>query len=278
MSQLLGSANSGAPGEIGGHLGRAGLGLAGGASYLLKGLKFVYVEHRELARFYVVPSLIALLIIGGGWVAFGIYASDLAGGIWSEPDSETAWGILSVLWQIFSVLLWLVLATATALVTFVLFSVIVAPFNDVLSEQVEILRGTWKARPFSWRFFVRDIGIMGIIELKKALIKLLWVAPLFVLSVFVPVFGQILYVVVGGYVLSRLVGLDHLDWSMARRGWSASDRLAFVQRERWPVIGFGGAVLLVLLVPFAFVLVWPGAVAGGTLLFTRLSPPEKIGP
>ena len=119
------------------------------------------------------------------------------------------------------------------------------------------------------------------LELRRVATKAAWLLPLFALSLIIPVIGQAIYLLAGGYLLSKLTGTDYIDWCAARRGWSWKTRLAFANQHRWSVIGLGTAVVLSLMIPLAFVVVWPGAVAGGTILFTSLhqdsaNPDNKI--
>jgi CysZ protein len=152
-----------------------------------------------------------------------------------------------------------------------------APLSDFISERVEGILGTWTPRPFSVRFLLRDLGSTVLLELRRALIKLAWLLPLFLVSLFVPVVGQVAYIVLGGYLLAKFLGMDYVDWSLARRGYTWRERFAFAKAHRSALLGFGTAVIIALLVPFGFIAVWPGAVAGGTILCTRLEPEDKRG-
>jgi CysZ protein len=84
--------------------------------------------------------------------------------------------------------------------------------------------------------------------------------------------------VVGGYLLAKFLGMDYVDWCLARRGYTWKERVEFARRHRAAIVGFGAAVTLALLVPFGFIAVWPGAVAGGTILCVRLGPEDRRSP
>ena len=129
----------------------------------------------------------------------------------------------------------------------------------------------------------KDLGQTIRLEVARAARKIVWLLPLFLVSLLVPIVGELVYLVVGGYLLSKFAGMDYIDWSAARRGWSWRRRLAFAGRHRYVLVGFGSLVVLSLMIPLAFVALWPGAVAGGTLLFadlTRSGPPgaDSTGP
>lgn len=256
-------------------LAKRALGFGDGFGCLIKGARFVYLDHRELARIYIVPMILSFFFIVGGLVLFGLYAADIINSFWSEPDKETWWGVLHVLWQILAVVLWLVFALVSALLAAGLFALVAAPFSDLLSENVEGIIGSWEARPFSLKFMLRDLGYTVRLEVFRASVKIAWLVPLFVVNLVVPVIGSWIYIIVGGYLLSKYTGMDYIDWCAARRGWSWQDRLAFAKRHRLPLAGLGTAVILALMIPLAFVVVWPAAVAGGAMLFNSLCGSES---
>lgn len=254
---------------------RAGkIGFFAGFKCLFTGLHFAYGrQHRELAAFYLPPMLFGILVLIAGWIVFGRVVDDIVALVWSEPE---AW-YLYALWKILSALLWVICAAGTAVVAVFCIMIAAAPVSDFISERVEGILGTWTPRPFSVRFLLRDLGSTVLLELRRALIKLAWLVPLFLASLFIPVVGQIAYIVVGGYILAKYLGMDYVDWSLARRGYSWRERFAFAKAHRAALLGFGTAVILALIVPFGFIAVWPGAVAGGTILCTRLGPEDKRG-
>ncbi len=246
------------------------MGFADGFACLFRGMRFVYVDHRELARFYLPPMLLAVILLIGGWVLFAMNVDQIIELIWSEPDPEAWYGIQHFLWKALSIVLWVIVAVAAAVLTAALFALFAAPFSDFISERVEGILGTWTPRPFSFKFMVKDLVQTVRFELTRLFLKLAWLVPLFVLSLVIPVVGHAIYVVFGGYILSKYYGMDYIDWCAARRGWSWKKRFAFAKKHRFALCGLGSAVLLSLMIPLAFVFVWPAAVAGGAILFTTL--------
>jgi CysZ protein len=249
------------------------IGFAAGFRHLFTGLHFAYGQHRELAAFYLPPMLFGVVVILAGWFVFAHVVDDIVSLVWSEPDN---W-ILHALWSFVSFLVWVICAAGTAVFAVICTMIAAAPLSDFISERVEGILGTWTPRPFSLRFLLRDLGSTLLLELRRALIKLAWLLPLVLVSLFIPVVGQVAYIVIGGYLLAKFLGMDYVDWSLARRGYTWRERFAFAKAHRKALLGFGTAVILALLVPFGFIAVWPGAVAGGTILCTRLEPEDKRG-
>jgi uncharacterized protein involved in cysteine biosynthesis len=103
---------------------------------------------------------------------------------------------------------------------------------------------------------VPDIGIWRSIllvteEIKKAAFML----ALSLLSIF---FFQVL----GFVVAAALVGWDLLDYPLARRGSSFSERLRFL----WSNIGVAFGLGVWVMIPFAAIFIYPLAIAGGSLV------------
>lgn len=251
--------------------GEKKLGFASGFAHVFVGMRFAWGGHRELAALFLPPMALGVLILVGGWIAFARFSDDLLGLVWSAPEGAVA----RFFWHLASLVVWAICAAATAVLAVVAMMIAAAPFGDAMSERVEGLLGTWTPRPFSARFLLRDAGHAIALEAVRALLKLAWLAPLFVASLIVPVIGQIAYVGFGGYLLARFLGMDYVDWCLARRGYTWRERFAFAREHRAALVGFGAALTLALLVPFGFVAVWPGAVAGGTILCTRLGPVDR---
>ena len=180
-----------------------------------------------------------------------------------------------ILWYI-AVFIFSILSYGTVfLLSYMAFMIAAAPFSDIISEQVEGIEGTFAARPFSLKFVFKDTAQSLTLELVKVLRKLVWVIPLYLLSIIAPVVGQPVYFIFGGYKMAFMLGMDHIDWSLARRGYPWRDRFNFADKNRWELIGFGTALLLSSVIPLGFILFWPGAVAGGTLLCNGLNPDDR---
>ncbi|MBN2340162.1 MAG: EI24 domain-containing protein [Deltaproteobacteria bacterium] len=242
-----------------------------GVSAFFRGQQYVFSRHPELLKYGLIPMMLGGVVLAGLGILFFFGFDDLASWIWEKPES--VW--LQVGWMIFYALTFVLSMATTVLLAFLAFMIICAPFNDVLSEQVESLEGTFEAQPFRLGFVLKDAGYSVALETRKVLGRLLWLVPLYLFSVLVPVVGQLVYVVVGGYKMSLSLGMEYVDWSLARRGYSASDRFDFAAAHRSALLGFGAMMTLCSLVPLGAILVWPGAVAGGTLLCAGLTAQDE---
>ena len=256
------------------------IGFARGVSYALRGMRFVYVEHPKLVRYWVFPILITGLALVAVFYGAGSYYDDLAGALWSLfPESwneVTGWvgGLLSALRWLIELVAGVLIAILGLVLVLVLSSVVAAPFNDALSEAVEHILTGGRAPPFSLSRMLADIARTVRLELLKVLLYLAVVGPMFLASFIIPGVGQIVSLV--GFALTAVyLGIDYVDWPAARRNWSVRDRVAFARRQLPAVAGFGTGVWLLLFIPLVNLFFMPAAVAGGTILFLALQPSEK---
>lgn len=143
-----------------------------------------------------------------------------------------------------------------------------APLYDKISESVDAQLGDLPA-PVD-EPFVAGLGRSVRQSLTLIMISAL-VAPLLFAAGLIPVVGQTVVPVVsatfGGWILcTELVGS-----AFERRGLrSLGDRRALMRRHRARVLGFSVPVFLLMAVPFAAILVFPAAAAGGTVLARQL--------
>lgn len=258
---------------------RTVLGARDGAAALLLGARFVWDHRRKLAVLFLPPMAICLVVVVTAVVLITHAVPSLVDTFWTEPQPEAWWGAKHALWRFFEIpvtlLLGLVGILGTIFVALLLFSLLTAAFCDALSERVEVLRGTFEPRPFSWSFLLRDVLESLRLELVRLGVKVAWLLPLFLASLFIPVIGPVAYVVVGGYILASRTGMDYIDWCGARRGWDHRERLAFAKKHKPAMLGFGAAVLATWTIPLAFVILWPAAVAGGAILFNELEEESR---
>src|SRR5690606_6447000 len=103
---------------------------------------------------------------------------------------------LGALHWVVRALVLLLLWSAGVIVVVLLTNVIAAPFNDLLSEEVERLATGRSGQPFSLKVLFRDtLRTIGLEVLKLAIYACIMI-PMFVIS-YVPVVGPVLYAVVG---------------------------------------------------------------------------------
>ena len=259
---------------------RSPVGFVRGLSYALRGMRFVYLQHPKLARFWLFPVLITGLALLAVFYGAGSYNEDVGAALWSLfPESwneATGWlgGLLSALRWVIELIAALLIVLLGLVLVLLMSSVLAAPFNDALSEAVEHILTGKPAPPFSFRRMLGDIVRTVRLELGKALLYVLVVGPMFLASFFIPGVGQVISLV--GFALTAVyLGIDYVDWPAARRDWSVGDRVRFTRRQLPAVAGFGTGVWVFLFIPLVNLLFMPAAVAGGTMLFVDVELAES---
>lgn len=214
-----------------------------------RGVRWLFAHPRYLVLLFV-PVLVGLASM---IAAFGLFVTHtdqiMAHLLFAKPVAELSPWYESALY----VGLWLLLYVATVvlllLTSMMLVNIVAAPFYELVSVAVE-KDVTGIAPP--------ELGIKGnlrvtLVEMKKAALIL----GISTILLFIPGLN-----VVSLILSAFLIGWNFFDYPLARRGWSLRERLVFVRREFWSVLGFG----LWLIVPFIQIVMMPLAVAGGTML------------
>lgn len=256
---------------------RPAVGYWKGFTYPFKGLKFVYVEHPGLVRYWIFPVLITLIALCGATWASWHYSDALVDTFWATPDGDGFLAGLarffhSVLAFVLSVVLWALSTMLLVLLT----SVIAAPFNSALSAAVERLAIGAVTEDGSIAALVRDVSRTIALELTKLGIFLVVMLPMFILQWALPGVGSVLYTVFSFVFTAWFWGIDYVDWPAERRGWTARERFANARRRFLPMFGFGTGVWLFLFVPLLNLFFMPAAVAGGTLLFLDMEHARDV--
>lgn len=254
---------------------RIDLGFFRGFSFPFRGARFVYLRHPGLVRYWIFPVLISsALLVAVGYGTFGLRES-LVDLLWVAPTADGFWASLGRAAHAFvEWFLAFVLFLAGAVVVALLSSLLAAPFNDALSQEVERLSGLPAGAKVTPVAAIKDLGRTVLLELRKLGLYAAVMLPLSLFSLLVPGPGHVIHTVVGFYFTAAFLCVDYLDWPAARRQWSVGRRLGHLRRYPLTTFGFGIGVWLFLLVPFANLLFMPAAVAGGTLLFVELGDQE----
>ena len=142
-----------------------------------------------------------------------------------------------------------------------------SPLYDKLSESVE--------REFGEVSELEENVARGLLRALRQAVTLIAASILGALMLFatgfVPVVGQTLVPVLSAMFGGWMLGIELIGASFERRGMlRLSDRRAAMRTRRLRVLGFAVPTFLLLAIPFAGVVIFPVATAGGTLLARQL--------
>ena len=142
-----------------------------------------------------------------------------------------------------------------------------SPLYDKLSESVE--------REFGDVPELDESVARGIFRALRQAVTLIAISVLGALLIFgtgfIPVVGQIIVPVISAIFGGWMLGIELVGSVFERRGQlRLGDRRAAMRTRRFRVLGFAVPTFLVLAIPFAGVVVFPIATAGGTILARQL--------
>ncbi|MBU2970322.1 sulfate transporter CysZ [Pseudoalteromonas sp. C2R02] len=229
-----------------------------GFQYFLAG--FNLINTKGLKRFVLIPLLINVLLFGGS--LFFIY-DWLTQGFSYLNDLLPTW--LSWLeWLLWPIAIFTILFSYTSIFS-IITNFIAAPFNGLLSEKVE-LHLTGKA--------INDDKILDTIKDVPRMIaregtKLVYYLPraigFFLLLWFLPIFGQVLWVLFTCWMFS----VQYQDFAFDNHKIHFRETRQQLKQNQGLSYGFGFAVLIFTTIPLLNLLVMPVAVCGATKLWVE---------
>jgi len=221
-------------------------------SETLRGLK-TYADgcrwlaaHPRHAALLAIPSLVGLACMIGG---VGLFATHdeavMAQILFARPE-----GFLALaLWYLCKILVYVAAIVFTFVASLLVANVVSSPVYEVVSTAIETdVTGVKPAN--------QSLGEM----LKVMVVELQKVIAILVLSVALLLIPGLN--ILASLVAAFLVGWNFFDYPLARRGWTFRERLGLVKGEGFAILGLG----LLMIIPFASIVLAPAGVAGGTLL------------
>ncbi|GAA2992532.1 EI24 domain-containing protein [Actinokineospora diospyrosa] len=240
--------------------------LGSGARLLGRGLTLV-LGNRSLLLRGALPVLLTSVLLFAGLITLAVNADDLVA--WVTPfadDWAATWRTALRIGVGISLVVGL---GAVSLLLFTALTLIIGgPFYESIAEEVEDreLGGVPGAQEIGWAR-AAWIGLRDALLL--VLRGLVWAIALFALG-FIPVLGQTVVPVLAVCVGAWLLSIELTAIPFVRRGVSLRERRRALRGRRALTLGFGIPVYLLCLIPFAALLVFPAAMAGGTLLAHRV--------
>lgn len=227
-----------------------------GAQYAFSG--FNLITHARIRRFVLIPFVINCLLFsvalwyGTGWID-SLINSWLPG--WLEWLRYLIWPLLALL------------ALAIIFSTFTLLANLLgAPFNSMLAEAVETrLSGQPLANNPKLGNITRIILTTVGSEVRKLLFFGLRALPLLILF-FIPgvnFFAPFIWFLFGAWMLAH----EYMDYPLGNQDYAFSQQRQLLRQNRFLILGFGAAVMLMTLIPVVNFFAMPVAVSGATQMW-----------
>jgi len=242
-----------------------------GFFYPYRGFKFLFAHPRLLGYVAIPFAINTVLYTAVVWFTgsrFGNWVNALVprGDAWY-------WNLLSyALWVVFAAVLFLVVVYTFTLVG----NLILAPFNDLLSEKVEwVYTGQQLEEPFRLGALLADMKRSLLAELGR--LALFGTGFLLLLTLnLLPGLGTAAYgPAVTVYTLFFL-GWEYFDYSMERSHFGFRVKRRTAWRNLTVFLSFGAGTALLLLIPLLNFLAIPACVSGATLLFCDLRVAGRV--
>ena len=232
-----------------------------GIGYVREGLRLM--RQPGLRRYVAIPLLISVVIFTTA-ILVGIH--------WLENLLAWLLGWLPSWLDWLRYLLWPLFALTGVLLVFYTFSLltnlIAAPFNGLLAEAVERhLDGRPLQEAGGWQALLKDILPSLFSELRKLLYFALRALPLGLLFLIPPVnlAAPFLWALFSAWMLA----IEYMDYPMANHLLHFAEQRKRLRGRRLLAWGFGGASLLMTMIPVVNFLAMPASVAGATAMWVR---------
>ncbi len=249
-----------------------------GISYNFKGLNYFF-QNRSLWKYAIIPLVINIIALVALISLYLIYFNDLFFLITKSLGTLDILSPNGFLWHLLDALLWVLrffLQIIFFLLSFVLIFVAVfilssllnAPFYEIMSEQVLIMKNDLEDRPFKLKTFLSEFRH----ALKIELCKLAMFASLFfmiILFSWIPVIGPI-FALIGFFFTSWVFAFGLSTYPMIIHKQSFKKMLNWASTNKSTLIGFG----LPSTIPILGLLIIHFQVIGGTLLYLEHKNPE----
>lgn len=230
-----------------------------GVSHLLEGGRLIVTE-KTIRKWAIIPFLIdILLVISGigfglasisGWVTSALAFVGLAGGGF----------IASIFFYLFSAVLWIGYLIVVIYGTFLVATVVAAPFNSLLAERTLMHLGVIEEKPFKLGAWISTSLKLLVIGLIKSLIFAFLGIFIFITS-FIPVLNF-----VSSYLALLIMSFDSMDYSFEAREFGLKKRFRYFQTKFPEFTGMAGGLALTILVPGLTLLVLPCSVVGAAII------------
>ena len=226
----------------------------------------VVFSKPSLFLYFIVPFIISMFVLVL-LIFFGITSLiEYVPGLFNLGDND---GFLYQFFYIFVSIIVVLMVIFLAGYSFIaIVKVFCAPFNDLLSEKIEIMKNPhYKEPENAFQHFMSNLFPTIIEELKKISVFLTGYIIIVSLSLipFINFVSPFILVIYSAIVLS----IDFVDYSMARRRMKLKEKINFFKANKAEMLGFGTCVFLMFSIPIVNIFFIQVAVIAATLLFVK---------
>ena len=230
-----------------------------GAGYFWRGLGLV--TRPRLRRYVIVPLIVNGILFAGFVYALYILTGWVSDWLVEMLPDWLDW-LRFVLWPIFMLSAALTFVFGFAIVG----NLIAAPFNGLLAEAVEqYLTGQTIDGDGGVKAIVQEVVRTARSELRKLAYLLVRAVPLLLLMLIpgLNVLASLAWLAFGAWMMA----IQYADYPMGNHGLTFTEQRRQLGERRLMSMGFGGMVMMVMVVPVLNFVVMPASVAGATAMW-----------
>ncbi|MDR3238195.1 MAG: EI24 domain-containing protein [Spirochaetia bacterium] len=226
------------------------------------------VRKHNLYGYFIIPFLLNIIILSAiFYFSFVTLRPLIYGNI-----PESGW-LFTAIRFIITPLLLIVQAVITILIYSIVGTIITAPFNDFLSQKVEVKAfGEDFDEKLTLASIVADI-VRAIGNVLKLLLLIIGVNIILLLLNIIPVLGSLLYTIIGFLTTVFFLGFQFYDFPLERRRFTFGEKLKISFSFIKQILGVGTAFFLLSLIPLVNFLGLNMGTIGATVMFTRYIKP-----
>lgn len=226
--------------------------------YIFDGL-FILLKNKRLLKLSIIPLIITTIVLIVTYIA-AIYGF-LSGLEYYLPSGEVSSNGYIISKYAVAFLGTIILIVISFFLFLPLSSLVCIPFNDAISLETEkMLLGT-DNNPQNENF-LNEVKV-GLKEVFKLLFFKIIVLFISLPVLLIPVAGQPAFF----FILALITSIDFLDIVMARKKYTLTEKLAFLNKNSLAFIMFSIPLMLLFWIPIVQILIIPCAAIGGTKLF-----------
>jgi uncharacterized protein involved in cysteine biosynthesis len=241
-----------------------------GLSHARAGLLYL-MKNKSLIKWAVAPLLVGFLlffvfIVSGfglisGWVAsaLAVVSSGLG---WIGLGGVTF--LMTFANVVISGLLWVIYLVVVIYGTYLITTIVAAPFNSLLAEQTLMVAGAIEDKKFEVGRWVSVTLKMLMIGIVKSIIFLLLGLIIFACS-FVPILN-----IISSFCALLIIAFDSMDYSFEILEMSLSQRFRFFQNHFLHFSGAASFLGLTLFIPGITLLILPFSVVGSAVALAEM--------
>ena len=227
-------------------------------------------KHKKLWLYFIIPFIINMVLLSAIFYLsyYFIYPFIL-----NIIPSGDAW-YLSVLRWITGPVLVIIFGIICAFLFSITGNIITAPLNDPLSAKVEELLS---GKKFDDKFSLSEVW-KDIMRIFKNTVKLLIILILFNLIILlfniVPVFGSIVYSILGFLSTLFFLGFSFFDFPLERRRLNFNQKLRIIWKFKFYCIGLGLSFIVLSVIPILGFLALNLSTIGAAYIFVSYIDPN----